>query len=155
MPDEEETPLQLGMTLEDRYKDLSSKSKAQKKALEARRKYRDDNFKPGESDFSLEEFNKKMKEFEDAINSLNKDISNELLEYEAHKRKNRYKEWPQWWNLWIGGYIAAVIVDLIKGLGKVIDLILRNLNNPEFILEKAFDAIKEIAKKLPSLPTIP
>ena len=138
-----EDDLLVKSTLKDREELIREKTIVLEKLLKEKKDILKD-FTPGKAGFNREGWSKRYDQNLEDIQKLTKDLADELRELASFKRGKRIEEWPAWWNLWIGGFIAALVVDFFDWLWEMIQVLLRNLNNPEKVLEiakKVLDAI--------------
>jgi hypothetical protein len=144
MPEDEEI-VQLDFTLADRLALIKAKTIVLKKLLDEKKEILGE-FKPGEQGFNREEWSKKYNQNLTDIQKITKDLGEELSELASFKRKQRFTEWPAWWNLWVGGFIVALVVNLLDWLWDIIQVLLKNLNNPEKVLEIALKVLNAFSK---------
>ena len=72
---------------------------------------------------------------------LKKQIKEEIQTIEDIGTKERPGDWAEWWNLWVFGYIAGVVTNIVLA---IIKRIRRDIEDPE----KLLDDLKELIKAL-------
>jgi len=94
--------MDLKEQIEKQNADLKRKRDALKKMLDKKMELVD----------GLPETREQYDKIMGSLEKLTEDIKKEVAAIESDIRKYRFVDYGEWWNLWVGGWLAAAVVDI-------------------------------------------